>query len=100
MKVSFLVHYADCTPSKDFFIHFTNDGIDAEVHFYFCAEWVKYTLNGMDYFSNPLLHITSSNVNQYVVGTEKNVKNIYNTPCNYVYRGSDGYPSLEDAIQK
>ncbi|WP_274288781.1 hypothetical protein [Prevotella corporis] len=61
---------------------------------------MKYTLNGMDYFSNPLLHITSSNVKQYVVGTEKNVKNIYNTLCNYVYRGSDSYPSLEDAIQK
>ena len=100
ISVSFLVQYADCTLSNEFFIHFTKDGIDAEVHFYFCAEWVKYTLNGMDYFSNPLLHITSSNVPQYVVGREKTIKSIYNTLCNYVYRGSGGYPSLEDAIQK
>lgn len=100
ISVSFLVQYADCTLSNEFFIHFTKDGIDAEVHFYFCAEWMKYTLNGMDYFSNPLLHITSSNVPQYVVGREKTIKSIYNTLCNYVYRGSGGYPSLEDAIQK
>ena len=96
----FVLQYTDCTLSNEFFIHFTKDGIDAEVHFYFCAEWVKYTLNGMDYFSNPLLHITSSNVPQYVVGREKTIKSIYNTLCNYVYRGSGGYPSLEDAIQK
>ena len=102
ISVSFIVQYTDCTLSNDFFIHFTNDneGIDAEIHFYFCAEWMKYTLDGIDYLSNPLLHITSSNVPLYVAGTEKNVKDIYETLCNYVYRDSGGYPSLEDAIQK
>lgn len=96
-----IVNYSSCDKQKEYFIHFTNGRNDAEVHFYFCAEWNKFGLGTDEYYSNPIVHVTSSNVVMYTVGIEKELNSIYTTLKGFVFRGDAGRcPNIQDSVHE
>ena len=96
-----IVSYSYCDKQKEYFIHFADGGNDAEVHFYFCAEWNKFGLGTDEYYSNPIVHIISSNVAMHAVGEEKALNSIYTSLKGFVFRADAGRcPNIQDSVQE
>lgn len=96
-----IVSYSLCDEKKEFCIHLKDGGNDGEVHFYFCAEWNKYVWEKNNYYSNPQVHVISSNVGMHKSGEEKTLNSIYTSLKGFVYRAdSSRCPSIEDSVQE
>lgn len=95
-----IVPIRNCGFNEFFQITMDNGGVHRHVKFNFCDEWLKYTYNGQDYYTNPHILIRESDMNEYRVGKDYTLNSVFNRMCKIVYGTNhpEIYPEIGDVI--
>lgn len=86
------------------FYQITMDNGDIHIHnkFNFCDEWLKYSYDGLDYFTKPHILVRDTDVREFTVGKDYTLNSVFNRMCKIAY-GTDHpeiYPKIRDVVIK
>lgn len=97
-----IVSIRDCGMNVFFQITMKKGNTHIYNKFNFCDEWLKYTYDGLDYYTKPHIKVRDTNVREFTVRGDYTLNSVFNRMCKIVYgtEHPEIYPEIRDTVIK